>query len=246
MTGSGGVSRARWEARPVLAAALTVAVVALPLLLSYVATVALAPLVSGLALGWRILLLGAVAVVVGVSAERVFRRALPLAALLRMTMLFPDRAPSRYQLARSAGSPRQLAERARTHPGETLGEAATRILGLVSALAAHDRRTRGHSERVRVFTDVVAAELHLDEDDRDRLRWAALLHDIGKLEVATSILNKPATLDADEWVAIRRHPERGAALAGPAPGVARAVGRGDRAAPRALRRRWLPERPGGS
>ena len=68
-------------------------------------------------------------------------------------------------------------------PDETAGEAATRILGLLTALSAHDRRTRGHSERVRVFTDVLAAELHLPDGARDRLRWAALLHDLGKVRV---------------------------------------------------------------
>ena len=140
---------------------------------------------------------------------------LPLAALLRMTMLFPDHAPSRFAVARSAGSTRQLVERARSRPDESVGEAATRILGLVAALSSHDRRTRGHSERVRVFTDVIANELHLPTEDRDRLRWAALLHDLGKLDVPTRILNKPAGLDAAEWTVVRQHPTRGAQLAGP-------------------------------
>lgn len=51
-------------------------------------------------------------------------------------------------------------------------EAALTPLALVTALTAHDRRTRGHAERVRIFTDVLAVELGLDRDDRDRLRWA--------------------------------------------------------------------------
>ena len=66
-------------------------------------------------------------------------------------------------------------------------------------MGAHDRRTRGHSERVRVFTDVAAAEMHLPEATRDRLRWAALLHDLGKISVSAVVLNKPASLDSDEW-----------------------------------------------
>ena len=49
------------------------------------------------------------------------------------------------------------------------------------ALNAHDRLTRGHSDRVRAFTDLIADELDLPDPDRDRLRWSALLHDIGKL-----------------------------------------------------------------
>ena len=207
--------RTRWQARPVLARALSLSVFVVPVGGSYLVTRLAAPFVTDLPLVSRIVALGVLALVVGLVAERIFRRVLPLAALLRMTMLFPDRAPSRFKLARAAGHTRILEERARTHPGETAGDAATRILGLLTALGAHDRRTRGHSERVRVFTDVAAAELHLPEAARDRLRWAALLHDLGKIGVPAVVLNKPAGLDSGEWDSIRRHPGQGAVLAAP-------------------------------
>jgi HD-GYP domain-containing protein (c-di-GMP phosphodiesterase class II) len=207
--------RSRWQARPGLARALTLTVFVVPVAGSYVATRLAAPLVADLPMYGRLLSLGALAIIVGLVAERIFRRVLPLAALLRMTLLFPDHAPSRFKLARAAGQTSILEERARVHPDETAGEAATRILGLMTALSAHDRRTRGHSERVRVFTDVLAAELHLPDAARDRLRWASLLHDIGKVRVPAVVLNKPASLDDDEWEQIRRHPDQGAALAGP-------------------------------
>jgi HD-GYP domain-containing protein (c-di-GMP phosphodiesterase class II) len=207
--------RTRWKARPVLAFALSMVAIGVPVLLSFLVTLALANALMGMPLWARVLVLGAVAIVVGLAAERALRRVLPLAALLRMTMLFPDRAPSRFAVARAAGSTRQLVERARNRPDESIGEAATRILGLVAALSSHDRRTRGHSERVRVFTDVIANELHLPPESRDKLRWAALLHDLGKLDVPTKILNKPAGLDPAEWSVVRRHPTRGAELAGP-------------------------------
>jgi len=182
---------------------------------SYVVTRLVSPLVSGVPLLGRIIALGMLAVITGFLVERVVRRVLPLAALLRMTMLFPDHAPSRYRLARAAGNTGILTERARNRPGETAGEAATRILGLLTSLSAHDRRTRGHSERVRVFTDVLAAELHLSQAARDRLRWASLLHDLGKVGVPASVLNKPAALVAGEWDMVRLHPDQGAVLAGP-------------------------------
>ena len=207
--------RTRWQARPTLARALCLTVFVVPVAGSYVVTRLAAPLVAGIPVFGRILALATLAVIVGFVAERFFRRILPLAALLRMTMLFPDHAPSRFKLARAAGQTAILEERARVHPDETAGEAATRILGLLTALGVHDRRTRGHSERVRVFTDVLAAELHLPEEARDRLRWASLLHDLGKVRVPADVLNKPAALAADEWEMIRRHPDQGAALAGP-------------------------------
>jgi Ice-binding-like/HD domain len=207
--------RTRWQARPGLARALCLAVFVVPVAGSYVVTRLAAPLVAGLPVFGRIVTLGALAIIVGIVAERFFRRVLPLAALLRMTMLFPDHAPSRFKLARAAGQTAILEERARVQPDETAGEAATRILGLLTTLSVHDRRTRGHSERVRVFTDVLAAELHLPEAARDRLRWASLLHDLGKVRVPAAVLNKPASLAADEWEMIRRHPDHGAELAGP-------------------------------
>jgi hypothetical protein len=58
-------------------------------------------------------------------------------------------------------------------------------------------------------------ELHLGEADRARLRWAALLHDIGKLRVSPRILNKPAKPDPREWTILRRHPAEGAQLVAP-------------------------------
>ncbi len=65
--------------------------------------------------------------------------------------------------------------------------------------------TAGHSERVTLFTDLIAEQLGLTPERRRWLKRAALLHDIGKLGVSNSILDKPGKLDADEWVAMKMH-----------------------------------------
>ncbi|HEV2369072.1 MAG TPA: HD-GYP domain-containing protein, partial [Acidimicrobiales bacterium] len=160
-----------------------------------------------------------IATVVVVIVDRLSRRLLPLAALLKLSLVFPDRAPRRLAIARRAGSIRNLRERieyAKQHGlSDEPSEAAANILELVGALHAHDPRTRGHAERVRVYTDLLATELRLSREDQDRLRWSALLHDIGKLHVSARVLNKPGRLTAREWEAIHRHPEDGAKLAAP-------------------------------
>jgi putative nucleotidyltransferase with HDIG domain len=166
-------------------------------------------------LGWWALVL-AVPMVVLVLADRLARKAMPLAVLLKMTMVFPDRAPKRLAVARKAGNTRDLARRVEEAKAHGVDDepviAAEKILALAAALNAHDHLTRGHSERVRAFTDLIANELELPQADRDRLRWSALLHDIGKLAVHSDILNKAGKLSDEEWVIVKNHPLEGAKL----------------------------------
>ena len=65
--------------------------------------------------------------------------------------------------------------------------------------------TSGHSERVAVYADLIAAELGYGEARRRWLRRAALLHDIGKLGVSNAILDKNGKLDEEQWVEMRNH-----------------------------------------
>lgn len=67
--------------------------------------------------------------------------------------------------------------------------------------------TFGHSERVALFSELIAQELGYDSARCRWLKRAALLHDIGKLGVSNSILDKPGKPDDDEWRAIKLHPE---------------------------------------
>ncbi|MDR3429755.1 MULTISPECIES: HD-GYP domain-containing protein [Silvimonas] len=65
--------------------------------------------------------------------------------------------------------------------------------------------TAGHSQRVGLYTDAIAAAMQIPEPRRRWLRRAALLHDVGKLGVSNSILDKPGKLDAAEWEAVKMH-----------------------------------------
>jgi hypothetical protein len=209
-----------------LSALVSAAIFVVPVSLSIVAATITAhllprPQTTGGLLGWWVAVLVVPSVVL-LATDRLARRAMPLAVLLKMTMVFPDRAPKRFAVVRQSGSTRNLARRveeARTHgiAGEPV-VAAEKILALAGALNAHDRLTRGHGERVRALTDLIAEELDLPTDDRDRLRWSALLHDIGKLTVHPDILNKPDQLDDEEWEVIKTHPLEGARLTAPLAG----------------------------
>ncbi|KJY83483.1 metal-dependent phosphohydrolase [Vibrio galatheae] len=65
--------------------------------------------------------------------------------------------------------------------------------------------TAGHSERVAVYTDLIAQELGIEHNERQWLKRAALLHDLGKLGVSNTILDKPGKLDDEEWEAVKSH-----------------------------------------
>ena len=218
-----GTREGRWHGRPVLSASLRTAVSAGPI----VTAVAIAVLVgsnlpdsSGTGsrlLRWAILLVVSTGVLL--ATDRLARRLLPLAVLLKLSLAFPDDAPSRLAVARAAANLKELEERVRiartTGFDEQAADAAEMILSLVAAVEAHDRATRGHSERVRVYTDLIGEQMKLYPEDRDRLRWAAMVHDVGKLEVPHSVLNKAGPLDPGELEVVRRHPEEGARMTAP-------------------------------
>ncbi|MBR0566042.1 HD-GYP domain-containing protein [Azoarcus sp. L1K30] len=65
--------------------------------------------------------------------------------------------------------------------------------------------TSGHSARVALYTDMVAEVLGLPPERRRWLKRGALLHDVGKLGVSNSVLDKPGKLDEEEWAAVRAH-----------------------------------------
>ena len=212
----------RWSGRPLLSRMLRVAIIALPIAVSFITAWLLTSLtpvpttIAGAAVRW--VLIAAASTVVLVTVQRLTRRLAPLATLLALSLTFPDRAPQRFRVALRSGSARQLRERiAQARSGEiggTPAEAAEGVLELVAAVRVHDRSTRGHSERVRAFARTLGEELGLGDVELDHLQWAALLHDVGKLLVPDWILNKRGALNAEESEEVSHHAEHGRIMVG--------------------------------
>ncbi|HNW34046.1 MAG TPA: GAF domain-containing protein, partial [Candidatus Ozemobacteraceae bacterium] len=90
------------------------------------------------------------------------------------------------------------------------------VRALANSLDAKDAYTRGHSERVAAFSVEIGRRMKLDPDTVKTLQIGALLHDIGKIGISESIINKPARLTSEEYELIKTHPVRGANIIEPA------------------------------
>ncbi len=197
----------RWRGRPVLAMLVRFAAVLFPIIIATVAAFGVSRLFPPATTLGAVLAQWVAVIAVATLTVRITRpvakRFLPLGALLELTLVFPDEAPSRIQTAMKHTSEEELREliaHTRKHglPSDS-SKAAGIILTLVAELNRHDRLTRGHAERVRVYTGLIAEEMGLSRDEVGRLQWAGLLHDIGKLAVSGDILNKPGELTDDEY-----------------------------------------------
>jgi hypothetical protein len=203
-----------WKSRPIAAATTRALIAVGPVVLSIGIGLAAAHWFPPSRLGmnpWLWLFVEiACATAVLVLATRLASRLVPLTVLLRLTTFFPDRAPSRLAVAMRHYSPDAL----HRVPGPERDD-ADRILNLVAAVSAHDPLTRSHSERVQAYSALIGQELGLSEHEAARLSWAALLHDVGKLQVPSSVLSKPGQPSTKEWAVLAVHPGAGMEIAEP-------------------------------
>jgi len=89
------------------------------------------------------------------------------------------------------------------------------VKSLVFAIEAKDVYTRGHSERVSKYSMLIGEQLGLSNKEYNNLKWASILHDIGKIGIPENILNKPDRLTDAEYAIIKEHPRKGGEILKP-------------------------------
>lgn len=83
------------------------------------------------------------------------------------------------------------------------------VTSLAFAIDAKDHYTQGHSQKVSAYAVMIAQALGLHQKEIEEIRLAALLHDVGKVGIPETILNKSGPLDASEWETMKTHTDLG-------------------------------------
>ncbi|HEX5323499.1 MAG TPA: HD domain-containing phosphohydrolase, partial [Capsulimonadaceae bacterium] len=128
-----------------------------------------------------------------------------------------DLADSRLRRTKTGGTDTDEADRLRSMLTRSM-EGFSMLDALVSAVHNKDRYTRRHSEDVMAYSLQIVDEVGFEEEFRQTVAIAALLHDVGKIGVPDHILRKPGALTSEEFEAVKLHPIMGAAIVAAVPG----------------------------
>ena len=90
--------------------------------------------------------------------------------------------------------------------GTRISEIATSLAG---AIDAKDPYTKGHSTSVSKFSEALARAINLPEEEVERIKLGALLHDVGKIGIPENVLKKEGPLSDEEWAIMKQHPTIG-------------------------------------
>jgi diguanylate cyclase (GGDEF)-like protein/putative nucleotidyltransferase with HDIG domain len=120
-------------------------------------------------------------------------------------------------------SPAQEAASAPVDPGNFAQGVPPIVVETLSSLAiaidGKDPYTQSHSQKVSAYAALLAEALELDAATVEEVKLGGLLHDIGKVGIPETILNKKGPLDPDEWDQMKQHVEYGARIVGKCPGL---------------------------
>jgi hypothetical protein len=212
------VTMTRWKNRPIAAGSLRAIATGSPIVAGYlVASLVGASLDSSSGWVWWLAVLGS-AVAGGCLTILLTVRFRLLAMLYELGLVFPGRAPDRWDVVKQAKDSIRLR---RKLAGSSIGRdqnidaAAATVLAMAIALPRHDRLSSGYPHRVVDYSDLIARQLRISDEDRERLKWAALSHAIGKLLLDRDLLTKPGDLTPKEQESWETYPAKGMRLIGP-------------------------------
>ncbi len=97
-------------------------------------------------------------------------------------------------------------------PGQLPASVVETVTSLALAVDAKDHYTQGHSQKVSAYAAMVAHAAGLNHAEVEEIRLAGLLHDVGKVGIPETVLNKSGPLDAAEWETMKTHTQLGARL----------------------------------
>jgi HD-GYP domain-containing protein (c-di-GMP phosphodiesterase class II)/sensor domain CHASE-containing protein len=97
------------------------------------------------------------------------------------------------------------------------------VLSLANAVEAKDTYTADHAESLAAMALAIGGRLGLTDNELEDLRYGAILHDVGKIGIPDSLLQKPGKFNQQEWLLMKRHPDIGAQILMPVPRLAGAA-----------------------
>jgi putative two-component system response regulator len=109
---------------------------------------------------------------------------------------------------------RLLEEQVRTRTRQLTESYRDTIFALARAAEYHDEDTGLHIKRVSHYCVTLAERMGMDAVFRDAIFYASPMHDVGKIGIPAAVLLKPAALNAEEWLVMKKHPERGSRILG--------------------------------
>lgn len=86
------------------------------------------------------------------------------------------------------------------------------VVAIARTVDAKDERTSEHSKRVALYSEMIARAYGMDEKQCQDIKWAAQMHDIGKIAIPDGVLNKPSRLTDEEYAIMKTHTTRGAEI----------------------------------
>ena len=140
--------------------------------------------------------------------------------LLWIVVLFHPKHPDEHEpdelnlVAAIAGQAAVALENASLYEDLEMSYFST-VKALARAIEVKDPYTHGHSERVTEYAMAIARQLGLSERDKKNIKYAAALHDIGKIGIARRVLDKPGALTEEEFTHIKTHPQLGESIMEP-------------------------------